>query len=135
MSKKQEAQMIILKDRFLNNMHRHPHCSWSKIENSILSKTTMINSIIQMEQSGGEPDVVVLSNDNGGLSIIDCSAETPKQRVSLCYDNTALSTRKKNKPSGSAMALADKMKVNILTESQYLNLQEIEAFDMKTSSW
>ena len=66
---------------------------------------------------------------------MDCSAESPKERRSVCYDRMALEARKKHKPETSAMDLANEMGVSILTEDQYRFLQTKGEFDLKTSSW
>lgn len=124
-----------LKLRFEENTHRHPKFNWEVIESKLLSDALFFSCVNQMEFTGGEPDVVLFSKINGGLSIVDCVKETPKQRVSLCYDEAALVSRKKNKPIGSATEQAQRMGVQLLSESQYLNLQELQAFDLKTSSW
>lgn len=125
----------ILDERFKNNAHRHPKIIWRQIESILSNESELLNAAMQMEITGGEPDVVSLTKSNGGVSIIDCAKETPKPRVSLCYDEAALSSRKKNKPIGSALTMAQDMGIKLLTENQYLNLQEIETVDMKTSSW
>lgn len=135
MKKNQDQILKILEERFKKIPERHSNLAWSEVRKSLLSKPKKLDAIQQMELSGGEPSVVQLSDSNGGLSIVDCSRETPKARVSLCYDDEALNSRKKNKPQGSAFATADSWGVKLLTEAQYLELQEIEAFDLKTSSW
>ncbi len=89
----------------------------------------------KMEDSGGEPDVIGYDADSGAFLFADCAAESPIGRRSLCYDHAALDARKENKPQGSALQMAAEMGVEILTEAQYLQLQQLEAFDIKTSSW
>ncbi len=130
-----EHLLKILQERFEENLHRHPKIDWNQIEIILSTNLDLLSAVMHMELTGGEPDVVLLSKSNGGLSIIDCSKETPRARVRLCYDEVALASRKKNKPNGSALAMAKHMEVQLLTESQYLNLQKIETLDMKTSSW
>lgn len=88
-----------------------------------------------MEESGGEPDVVGFDKASGEYLFIDCSAESPKGRRSLCYDREALESRKQNKPKGSVMDMAKAMGIELLDEAQYRMLQELGDFDTKTSSW
>lgn len=122
----------ILKNRFDENRHRHPGISWDHVYAKLTEKNNL-EIVIKMEKSGGEPDVVVISP--GELAYIDCSKESPKDRRRLCYDRQALESRKLHKPKNSAIDLANEIGIEILTEEQYRKLQEIEEFDLKTSSW
>jgi hypothetical protein len=88
-----------------------------------------------MEETGGEPDVVGIDKKTGEYIFFDCSAESPKGRRSLCYDDEALASRKENKPDGSAAGMAASMGIEVLTEEQYRELQKLGNFDLKTSSW
>ena len=92
-------------------------------------------SLNEMEQTGGEPDVVGYDDKTGEYIFCDCSAESPKGRRSLCYDREALDARKEHKPEDSALELAAAMGIELLTEEQYRAMQELGAFDTKTSSW
>ena len=47
----------------------------------------------------------------------------------------ALAARKENKPEGNAIDMAAAMGIELLTEEQYRELQKLEKFDTKTSSW
>ncbi|NUN11620.1 DUF4256 domain-containing protein [Candidatus Micrarchaeota archaeon] len=119
-----------LKARFEENKNRHKGIDWAKILPKLDSKKLL--ALKQMEETGGEPDVVVLGKET---VFCDCSKETPKGRVSLCYDADALKSRKEFKPKNNAISLAESMGVEILTEEQYRELQKIGEFDLKTSSW
>jgi hypothetical protein len=88
-----------------------------------------------MESTGGEPDVVGYDKKTGEYIFYDCSAESPKDRRSLCYDGEALASRKEHKPKDSAVEMAATMGIEMLTEEQYRELQMLGEFDMKTSSW
>ena len=88
-----------------------------------------------MEQTGGEPDVVGFDKNTGEYIFYDCSAESPKDRRSICYDHEALEKRKEHKPADSAINMAADMGIEILTEAQYRELQQLGKFDTKTSSW
>lgn len=92
-------------------------------------------SLNAMEESGGEPDVVAFDKSTGEFTFVDCSAESPSGRRSICYDRDALNSRKEHKPKSSAMDLASEMGIEVLTEEQYRNLQQLGEFDTKTSSW
>src|SRR4030095_15639155 len=65
----------------------------------------------------------------------DCSVESPKGRRSVCYDHEALEARKEHKPANSAVAMAAEMGIELLTEAEYRELQQLGSFDLKTSSW
>ncbi len=125
----------ILKTRFQANMHRHKNLEWEKIEKKLLSSADKLWSIHWMENTAGEPDVIDYDKKLDEYMIADCSAESPKDRRSLCYDEAALNSRKENKPNGSAMKVAEQMGVELLNEEQYFLLQSKGDFDLKTSSW
>ncbi len=123
-----------LKARFEKNMHRHKGMAWTDVEARLESNPDALKALHAMESSGGEPDVI--GNDTAGhVTFCDCSAESPSGRRSLCYDREALDSRKENKPQGSAVETADDMGIELLTEQQYRELQELGEFDTKTSSW
>lgn len=124
-----------LKTRFGKNMSRHQGLDWDKIQTKLEALPEKLWSLNEMEQSGGEPDVIGYDNKTGEYIFYDCSAETPKGRRSLCYDREALESRKEHKPENNAMDLASTMGIEILTEEQYRELQKLGEFDLKTSSW
>ena len=133
-SKDSDKLIETLKARFEKNMHRHKGIKWAAVEARLQRNADALKSLEAMEESGGEPDVIA-ADKSGKITFCDCSAESPAGRRSLCYDKKALDARKENKPKGSAMQMAAKMGVELLTEEQYRELQEIEEFDKKTSSW
>ena len=124
-----------LKARFEKNMNRHKGLDWAKVKARLEANADKLWSLSEMEETGGEPDVVAHDAKSGELTFIDCSAESPKERRSLCYDREALDSRKEHKPSSSALDLAAGMGIEILTEDQYRSLQKLGEFDLKTSSW
>jgi len=132
----QQMHLIeILKLRFEKNMNRHQGFDWSAIQTSINKNTQGAWSLFQMEESGGEPDVVDYDQKTNQYIFYDCSVESPKGRRSLCYDQDALDSRKENKPKNSALAYASEMGIELLNETQYRRLQTLGTFDTKTSSW
>ena len=136
LTEEQQKEIInTLKTRFEKNMHRHPGSIWSKVQKKLESSIDKLWSLQQMEATGGEPDVVFYDQESDEYIFFDCSPETPKGRRSICYDREALESRKENKPQSSAMDMAFEMGIEILTEAQYRDLQTIESFDTKTSSW
>ena len=141
MSKKQlspsqhEELLKTLKVRFEKNMNRHKGIEWAKVQTRLEANTEKLWSLNEMEITGGEPDVVGHDIKTGEYIFYDCSAESPKGRRSLCYDDEALEARKEHKPEGSAIDMADSMGIEILTEEQYGELQKLGKFDTKTSSW
>jgi Protein of unknown function (DUF4256) len=136
MNAKQQQQLLgVLKARFEANPHRHVGLAWSGVQARIESKPDALATLLEMEASGGEPDVIGQFNTTGHVVFCDCSVESPEGRRSLCYDGEALQARKENKPKGSAVELSRRIGIELLTEAQYRALQEVGEFDVKTSSW
>ena len=133
----QELEKLIqlLKTRFEKNMSRHKGLEWPKLQTHLEGHPDKLWSINEMERTGGEPDVVGYDKKAGEYVFYDCSAESPKDRRSLCYDRQALESRKENKPKSSAIDMAAAMGIQILNEEQYRKLQKLGNFDTKTSSW
>lgn len=132
----QKAELLsLLKSRFEKNMHRHPGLDWNLALARLEAKPQKLWSLHQMESTGGEPDVTGYDPNTGEFIFTDCSAESPKGRRSLCFDREALDSRKEDKPAGNALDMAAAMGVEILSEEEYRALQELGAFDTKTSSW
>lgn len=129
------ALLEILKMRFEKNMHRHKSLNWADIEDRLQQKPEKLWTLNQMEDTGGEPDVVSLDSKSSEIIFYDCVVETPKGRRSLCYDRAALDARKEHKPENNAVEVAEAIGIELLTEEEYRQLQSIEQFDLKTSSW
>lgn len=124
-----------LKARFEQNMHRHEDPVWADVQARLEANIDKLRSLHEMENTGGEPDVVGYDKSTGEYLFYDCSAETPKGRRSVCYDREGLESRKEHKPENSAVDMATAMGIEILTEEQYRELQSLGEFDLKTSSW
>jgi uncharacterized protein DUF4256 len=124
-----------LKNRFDKNMNRHKGLDWSAIQTKLEANNEKLWSLNEMEKTGGEPDVIGFNKKTGEYFFYDCSAESPKGRRSICYDHEALQSRKEFKPADSAVNMASAMGIDILTEEQYRELQQLGNFDTKTSSW
>lgn len=136
LSEKETIDLLdILQQRFEKNKNRHENLEWSKIEAKLNSNSSKLWSLNQMENSGGEPDVVDYDEKTDEYIFFDCSTETPKNRRSFCYDREALDSRKENKPQNDVITVAQEMGVEILSEEQYRYLQTLGEFDLKTSSW
>ncbi len=125
----------VLKDRFEKNKKRHQDITWVAVEEKLLANPEKLWILDDMETTGGEPDVVGRDEATGEFLFYDCSPETPKDRRSFCYDRAALDARKANKPMNSAMDVAQEMGIELLTEAEYMALQALGNFDLKTSSW
>jgi hypothetical protein len=125
----------VLKARFEKNKNRHEGISWADLQAKLEANPEKLWSLDEMERTGGEPDVVGFDKNTGEYIFYDCAAESPKGRRSICYDHEALEARKANKPENSAMQMAADMGIEILTEAQYRELQQLGNFDLKTSSW
>lgn len=124
-----------LKSRFEKNEHRHQGIKWSDVQAKLDAHPAKLKSLAQMEETGGEPDVIGVDQKTGDFLIVDCSAESPKGRRSVCYDREALESRKEHPPKNCALDMAAAMGIEILTETQYRQLQTLGEFDLKTSSW
>lgn len=124
-----------LKTRFEKNPNRHEGIEWAKVQAKLEADQAKLRSLSEMERSGGEPDVVSFDEKTGEYVFYDCSPESPKGRRSLCYDRAAWDSRKEHKPATSAQEMAASMGIQMLTEEEYLNLQTLGEFDLKTSSW
>lgn len=136
LSPKQQTELLkIVRERFEKNMKRHKGIEWAKVQVKLEAKPEKLWSLEEMEITGGEPDVVSYDKKTGEYIFYDCSAETPKGRRSFCYDGDALRSRKEHKPKNSVIEMADEMGIEILTEEQYRELQQLGEFDTKTSSW
>ena len=130
-----EELLKTLKARFEKNMNRHKGLDWTQVQAKLEANTEKLWSLHEMERTGGEPDVVGHDKKTGEYIFYDCSAESPKDRRSLCYDREALDSRKEHKPKDNAMDMAAAMGIELLTEEQYRELQKLGNFDTKTSSW
>ena len=136
LSPEQRIELIkTLKARFEKNMNRHKGLEWAKVQSKLDANPAKLWSVSEMEATGGEPDVVGYDKKSDEFIFFDCSAESPKNRRSLCYDEQALESRKENKPDGSALDMAETMGIDILSEEEYRELQKLGKFDLKTSSW
>jgi hypothetical protein len=124
-----------LQARFEKNMNRHKDLAWPQIQARLEANADKLWSLHEMERTGGEPDVIGHDKKTGEYIFFDCSPQSPKARTSLCYDREALQARKENKPKDSATSMAASMGIELLTEEQYRELQQLGEFDTKTSSW
>lgn len=126
--------LAILEHRFLANMHRHEGLDWSEVLWKFEDNAEALGILERMEDSGGEPDVILL-DDGKKLAFLDCALESPKGRRSLCYDRQALEERKEHKPKDNALDVAKAIGIELLNEAEYRRLQEFGPFDTTTSSW
>jgi hypothetical protein len=135
--KAQERDELLrtLEARFEKNMHRHDGLAWADVEARLEADPAALESLLEMERTGGEPDVIGRDGKTGQYTFCDCSAESPKGRRSLCYDREARESRKKHPPKSSAAEMAAQMGIDLLTEDEYRALQQLEELDTKTSSW
>ncbi|MFX3636378.1 MAG: DUF4256 domain-containing protein [Candidatus Pristimantibacillus sp.] len=136
LSAEQVGELLeVLQARYEKNMNRHTDIEWAKVKEKLEANRVKLWSLHEMERTGGEPDVCGYDEENDEYVFVDCSAESPKGRRSVCYDGEALESRKQNKPENSAIEMAVAMGVELLTEEQYRELQNLGNFDLKTSSW
>ena len=131
--KQRDELLAALKARFDANKDRHPGLVWAKVQARLEVRPEKLWSLAEMERTGGEPDVVGVKS--GEFIFMDCAAQSPKGRVSFCYDRAALDARKEHKPKNCVMDAAAEMGVEVLTEEEYVALQKLGEFDLKTSSW
>ena len=134
-AEKQARLLEALQARFAENMERHSGISWADVQQKLEAAPQKLWALNEMEESGGEPDVVGFDAESSEIIFFDCSPESPEGRRSFCYDQAALEARKKNKPENSAWNMAETMGTTLLTEAEYRRLQTLGSFDLKTSSW
>jgi hypothetical protein len=132
---RREELLKTLKGRFEKNVSRHQGLEWARVEAKLEANPEKLQSLYEMERTGGEPDVVGHDKKTDEYIFYDCAEESPKGRRSLCYDREALAARKENKPKDNALDVAAAIGVELLTEEQYRELQKLGNFDAKTSSW
>jgi len=134
-TKQRDDLLKTLKTRFEKNMFRHKGIEWSKVQARLEANPEKLWSLGEMERTGGEPDVVAHDKKTGEYIFFDCSPETPRTRVSVCYDREGWESRKEHRPKTTAVDMATAMGVELLTEEEYVELQKLGDFDTKTSSW
>lgn len=136
-----EGLFSTLKTRFEKNKNRHQGLEWESVEAKLefhlngKGNPGKLWSLHQMEITGGEPDVVGFDNNSGEFIFYDCSAESPKGRRSVCFDREGLESRKDFPPANNAVDMAAQIGIELLSESEYRELQQLGEFDTKTSSW
>lgn len=134
-AQQQNELLETLKARFEKNKKRHSGVDWADVQSRLVANPDKLWSLNEMEVSGGEPDVIGYDRQTDEYTFCDCAPESPKGRRSICYDREALNARKEHKPADNAVEMAARMGIDIVTEEQYRRLQELGAFDLKTSSW
>ncbi len=134
-AKQREELYKTLKTRFEKNMPRHQGLDWAKVEARLEANAGKLWSLHEMEETGGEPDVVGQDKKTGEYIFFDCSPESPKGRVAVCYDREGLESRKEHRPKNTAIDMATSMDVDLLSEEQYHELQKLGEFDLKTTTW
>ena len=127
--------IAILRKRFMENPHRHVDLDWVDVEKRLDQYPEKLWSLLEMDRTGGEPDVISIDSDEDKIYFFDCSKESPELRRNTCYDGVAREQRKEHKPTQSAMEMAEEMGIQLLNEEQYRRLQQFGEFDLKTSSW
>lgn len=134
-ARQRESILTTLKVRFEAHMKRHPDIEWTAVQDRLESSSGNLWSLGEMEKTGGEPDVVAFEKTRGVYAFVDCSAQSPQGRRSVCYDRAALEARKEHKPEDSAVDMAARWGAELLTEEEYRALQDLGPIDTKTSSW
>jgi hypothetical protein len=134
-AEQREELLSTLESRFERNMNRHKGLDWIKVQAKLEASAEKLWSLNEMERTGGQPDVVGYDKETGEYIFCDCSAESPAGRRNVCYDRDALESRKRARPRDSAVDMAAAMGIEILSEEQYRELQQLGNFDTKTSSW
>ena len=134
-AKQRDGLLETLKERFEKNPQRHKGVDWSAVLKRLEKNDDALASLSAMEDSGGEPDVIGVDKKTGEVLFVDCSAQSPKERRSVCYDREALNSRKEHKPKNSAVDMASAMGATLLTVDEYQQLQAVGEFDTTTSSW
>lgn len=134
-AKERDELLRTLESRFGKHRHRHDGIAWADVASRLEGNAGALKSLHAMEATGGEPDVIVRDEASGEVTFFDCSAESPAGRRSVCYDREGLESRKEHRPQASAVEMAAAMGIELLTEQQYRELQQLGEFDTRTSSW
>jgi hypothetical protein len=135
-SEKQKVELLkTIQARFEKNTKRHPGIIWGSVQKKLEANADKLWSLYEMERTGGEPDVIAYDKKTNEYLFVDCSAETPKGRCSVCFDKEGWLSRKEHRPQNNAMDMAAAMGIELLSEEQYRQLQQLGTFDAKTSSW
>ena len=136
LSADQHAELLgALQTRFEKNINRHKGIPWAKVQAKLDANPAKLRTLNEMQRTGGEPDVIGHDKKTSEYIFYDCSAESPKGRTSVCYDRQGLESRKEHKPANNAIDMAEEMGIELLTETEYRELQALGEFDTKTSSW
>lgn len=130
-----EELLSTLKLRFEKNPNRHKKIEWADVAAKLEKNPDKLWSLNEMERTGGEPDVIGFDSETGEYIFCDCSPESPKGRRSVCYDREGLESRKEYKPENTAVDMAAEMGIELLTEEEYVELQQLGDFDLKSTSW
>ncbi|EYC50900.1 hypothetical protein AZ34_07310 [Hylemonella gracilis str. Niagara R] len=131
-----DALLKTLKTRFEHNTKRHANLAWTEVQARLEVRADKLKSLAEMEETGGEPDVVGQDKKTGEFIFFDCAPESPTGRRSVCFDRAGLESRKGNAPpADTAIDMATAMGIELLTEAEYRELQTLGEFDLKTSSW
>ena len=134
-AEKRESLLATLQARFEQHARRHAGVEWAAVAAKLSASPEKLRSLAAMEETGGEPDVVGFDPKTGEYIFMDCSAQSPAGRTSVCYDREGWESRKEHRPKTSAMEMAAAMGIELLTEAHYVELQRLGEFDTKSSSW
>lgn len=134
-AEQRNSLFALLEERFAKNIFRHQAVDWEELRAKLEADPAKLWSLWEMEDTGGEPDVIRHDPETGKYLFMDCCAEAPKGRVSLCYDREGYNSRKEHHPKDTVIDRAEAMGIEVLTESQYSELQSLGEFDKKTSCW
>lgn len=133
---KQRIELLqILQTRFEKNIKRHKGMEWGSVQKKLEEQTNKLWSLSEMERTGGEPDVIAYDKKADEYLFVDCSAESPSRRRSTCFDKEGWLSRKEARPENNAIDMSEAMGIELLSEEQYRQLQQLGTFDAKTSSW
>ena len=110
-----------IKARFEGHSKRHESISWGDLAIYLIQHLDQLAILLRMEDMGGEVDL--LAHDQlpfSGPILLDCYQKAPKERESLCYDQTARLGRKKFPLVSSMLEELAHLGSDLLTPNQYL---------------
>jgi Protein of unknown function (DUF4256) len=138
-TKEVEPLLQILKARFQENMHRHAEIDWVDVQAKLENNLEGMWSLLQMEKTLGEPDVVGIDEETGKILYYDCSKESPEGRRNIVFNSDGeriLKERYGETVSGNAIDMAKAMGIEVLTKLEHMEkLQSIGDFDQESWSW
>lgn len=73
-----EELLRVIKTRFEQHSYRHPGLQWADVAQRLLAQPDKLESLLRMENTGGEPDVVGHDSHTGEFLFLTARPKVPK---------------------------------------------------------